>query len=99
MIIRWPTLVKWPQYTLNYLSVTIPIKRSKDKFELFRLNLENYCDKLAPKLNLWKIRGLTLLGKITILKSLILPKLDYKLSMLPTEIHPPFIKTSESSYL
>ena len=84
--------LKWPQYTVNYLRVTIPIKPSKDKFELFRLNLENYCDKLVPKLNLWKTKDLTLLGKITILKSLILPKLYYKLSMLPTKIHPLFIK-------
>ena len=44
--------LKWPQYTINYLDFTIPIKPSKDEFELFRLNLENYCDKLAPKLNL-----------------------------------------------
>ena len=42
---------KWPQYTVNYLGVTIPIKPSKDKFELFWLNFESYCDKLAPKLN------------------------------------------------
>ena len=84
--------LKWHQYTVNYLGVTITIKPSKDKFELFRLNLENYCDKLVPKLNLWRTKGLILLGKITSLKSLILPKLYDKLSMLPTEIHPPFMK-------
>ena len=84
--------LKWPQCTINYLDVTIPLKPSKDKFELFRLNPENYSDKLAPKLNLWKTRGLTLLGKITILKSLILPKLYCKLSMLLTEIYSSFIK-------
>ena len=80
--------LKWPQYTVNYLGVTIPIKPSKDKFELFRLNLENYRDELAPKLNLRKTRGLTLLKRISILKSLILSKLY----MLLTEIHPPFVK-------
>ena len=64
--------LRWPQYTVNYLSVTIPIKPFKDKFELFRLNLENYCNKLAPKFNLWKTRDFTLLGKITVLKSFIL---------------------------
>ena len=46
--------LQWPQYTINYLGVTIPIKPFNDKFELFRLNLENYCDKLARKLNLCK---------------------------------------------
>ena len=84
--------LKWPQYPINYLGVTPHIKPSKYKFKLFRLNLDSYCDKLAPKLNLWKIRGLILLRKIIILKSLVLPKLYYKLSILPNEIHPPFIK-------
>ena len=84
--------LQWPQYTVNYLGVTIPITPFKDKFELFRLNLENYCDELAPKLNLHKTKDLTILEKITILKSLILPKFCYKLSMFPAEIHPPFIK-------
>ena len=59
--------LKWSQYTVNYLGVTTPIKPFKDKFELFRLNLENHCDILALKLNLRKTRGLNLLGKITIL--------------------------------
>ena len=37
-------------------------------------------------------RGLTLLGKVTILKSRILTTLYYKLSIWPIEIHPPFVK-------
>ena len=82
--------LKWPLHTVNYLSVTIPIKACKDKYELFRINFDSYCNKLAPKLNLWKTRGLTLLGNITIFKSFILLKLYYKLAMLPIEIHPPF---------
>ena len=83
--------LNWPQHTVNYLGVTIPIKPSKDKFELFRLHLDSYCDKLAPNLN-WKTRGFTLLAKIIILKNLVLPKFYYKLSMLSIEIHPPFLK-------
>ena len=64
-----------PQNTINYRGITTPIKPSKDKFELFRLNLDSYCDKLARKLNLWKTKGFISLGKITVLKNLILPKL------------------------
>ena len=44
--------LNWPQYTVNYFGSTIPIKPSKDKFELLRLNLDSYCDKLAQKLKL-----------------------------------------------
>ena len=88
--------ITWPQYTVNYLGAAFPIKPSKDKFEIFRFNLNGYCNKLAPKLNFWRARGLTLPGKITILKSLILPKLYYKLSMLPTKIYPPSIKRLNS---
>ena len=84
--------LNWPQHTVNYVGATISIKPFKDKFELLRLNLNSYCNKLAPKLNLRKTRGLTLLGKITILKSLILLKLYHKLSLLPTEIFPSFLK-------
>ena len=74
--------LNWPQYTVNYLSNTIPIKPSKDKFELFQINLDSYCKKFTPKLNLWKTSGLTLHRKITILNSLILPKLYYTVNYL-----------------
>ena len=79
--------LKWPQHAVNYVGVTFPIDVSKDEFKLFQLGLDSYCDKLAPTLNLRKTRSLTLLGKITTLKSLILPKLYYKLSMMLIEIH------------
>ena len=90
-ILKFHLGLNWLQYTINYLGVTIPIKPSKDKFELFQLKLDSYCDKLSPKLNLWKTRGLNLFGKIDILKNLILFKICYKLSMLPIKIYPPFI--------
>ena len=74
----------WPDDTIQYLGVTIPTKPKGDKYELFRLNFDRYCPKLQTTgiLNLWKSRGLTLLGKITILKSLIFPKLMFKLFMI-----------------
>ena len=77
--------LKWPQHFINYLGGTIPINPSKDIFELFRLNLDSYRDKLAPKLDLWKTKGISILDKITNRRNLILPKLYYKLTVLSTE--------------
>jgi len=73
--------------------LTIPINITSHKCEIFRLNFDGYCDKLASKLNLWKSKGLTVLGKIAILKTLVLPKLTCKLSLLPTDLYPPFLKS------
>jgi len=58
------------------------------------MNFDGYCNKIESILNLWKSRGLTLIGKINIVKCLILPlpKLLYKLSVLPTDVYPPFLK-------
>ena len=67
--------LQWPDDTIQYLGLTIPTKPKGDEYELFRLNFDGYCPKLQTILNLWKSRGLTLLGKITILKCLIFPKL------------------------
>ena len=47
----------------------------------------NYADKLAKVFNslgCWELRRLSLLGKITVLKSLIVSELVYILSPLPT---------------
>ena len=48
---------------------------------------QNYADKLAKvsnSLGCWELRRLSLLGKITVLKSLIVSQLVYILSPLPT---------------
>ena len=48
---------------------------------------QNYADKLAKVSNsfgCWELRRLSLLGKITVLKSLIVSQLVYILSPLPT---------------
>ena len=50
----------------------------------------NYADRLAKVskcLGSWEYRRLSLLGKITVLKSLIVSKLVYILSPLPTNCH------------
>ena len=60
----------WPSHTVNYLGVTFRIKPSKYKFQLFRLNHDSYCNKLAPKLILWKTKTLPYLEKLLFLKFL-----------------------------
>ena len=51
----------------------------------------NYCtrlDSVKKLVNLWSSRGLTVYGKVTVIKSLIIPKFVYILSLLtaPKEI-------------
>ena len=43
-------------------------------------------------LNVWSSRSLSLLGKITIIKSLVVPILIYKVSLVPCEIPKKFIQ-------
>uniref|UniRef100_A0A3P9LKD8 Reverse transcriptase domain-containing protein n=1 Tax=Oryzias latipes TaxID=8090 RepID=A0A3P9LKD8_ORYLA len=43
--------------------------------------------KLAQVLALWKMRRLTLRGKVTVLNSLIFSKINYVLSILPLPVH------------
>ena len=48
---------------------------------------KNFYDKLKDirlQTRLWSCRGLSLYGKITIIKSLLLPKMLYVFSILPT---------------
>ena len=48
---------------------------------------KNFYDKLTgmkSQIRLWSWRGLSLLGKVTIIKSLLLPKVLYVLSILPS---------------
>ena len=49
-------------------------------------------NEMKSVLNIWTSRGLTLLGKITILKSVVIPKLVYKASNLPAISPDSFIK-------
>ena len=42
-------------------------------------------------LNIWSSRSLTLLGKITVLKNLIIPKIIFKVSHLPNFLPDSFV--------
>ena len=74
----------WPKEIFKYLGIFVPIKKRDDNDKkLVDLNSANVIDKTKSILNLWSCRNLTLIGKITILKSLEIPKVTYKASMLP----------------
>jgi len=89
--------LQWEESIIQNLGIIIPIEPCNDKYEIFRLNFDGYCHKLEFILNLWKCGDLSLIGKITILKYLVLPKLIYKLAILPPVKFFPFLKISEST--
>ena len=62
--------LKWPQHTVNYPGVTIPIKSSKDKFDLFRINLGELLRQISSKIKFMENKRSYLIGKITFLKVL-----------------------------
>ena len=70
---------KWIQ-KIKTLGVWLSINQE----EKIRLNYEEKMEKIKNCLNNWKIRRLTLLGKITVNKSLAASQLVYILAPLPT---------------
>ena len=83
--------LSWPTNAFRYLIVTIPIDKCTNDL-LFNLNFSSVFSKVKTILNLWSCRGLTLLEKITILKTLVIPKLTYKLSHLAISLPDSYIK-------
>ena len=80
----------WPVNNFTYLGVTIPIRNIKAT--LFNLNFDSSLANIQRIINMWSRRGLTLLGKVTIIKSLIIPTLLYKLSMVPALVPEQFVR-------
>ena len=72
--------VKWSTGPMNILGVKIPIN---SKQSIFKLNLQDKILNIKQVLNTWSSRNLTIVGRINIVKSLILPKLTYALTILP----------------
>ena len=68
--------LSWPQNLVKYLGVNIPIN-DFDNNSLFRENFPSITREVQTLLNTWSSRGLTLFGKITVLKSLAIPKVVY----------------------
>ena len=80
----------WPVDTVTYLGITIPV--GKEKKNIFELNFANTVNKMRSILNVCSSRSLSLQGKITIIKSLVVPVLIYKVSLVPCEISKKFIQ-------
>ena len=83
--------LSWPDTSIKYLVVNIPISKF-DELLLFEENFTNIIDDMQSILNLWSVRGLTLQGKITALKTLVISKIIYKASHFPTHLPEAFVK-------
>ena len=80
-----------PNASIKYLGVNISISKF-DEFSLFEENFANIIHDMQSILNSWSVRSLTLLGKITVLKSLVISKIINKVSHLPMHLPKVFIK-------
>ena len=75
-----PFDIAWPSEPIYALGIYF----SYDEDEAFKKNFEQKLLSMKNLLSLWKLRNLTLYGRITILKSLALSKLVYNTSVLAT---------------
>ena len=75
-----PFGIKWPNEPIEALGVYY----SYDPKLLLEKNFIEKLDTLKKLINMWSSRGLSLYGKATIIKSLIIPKFVYVSSLLPT---------------
>ena len=76
-----------PENDLRWMSdkvKTLGVWLSTDPEIMLKANYEEKITKLKVSLGCWELRRLSLLGKITVLKSLIVSQLTYILSPLPT---------------
>ena len=75
-----PFGIKWPNEPIKSLGVFY----SYDQKLLREKNFTKKLDSIKKLINIWSSRGLTTYGKVTIIKSLIIPKFVYISSLLPT---------------
>ena len=81
----------WQTNIIKYLGVNIPINHG-DNISFVNENFLPFLNKMKSILDIWTSRGLTLLGKITIIKNMVIPKLVYKASNLHVILPDSFIK-------
>lgn len=84
--------LKWNSKTFKALGVTFSI----DVKQLYALNFPIKLKKIEQVVNCWKQRHLSLIGKITVVKSLLLPQLLYLFSVLCIDIPQTFFKKLNS---
>ena len=66
---------------------------------LFDLNFKTKLLQIEQTLNCWRARGLSLIGKICVIKSLMLPQLLYLFSVLCIKLPESFFKTLNKLFL
>ena len=62
--------LSWPTSVIKYLGINTPLNKF-DELSLFEENFASTIHNVQSTLNLWLVRGLTLLEKITVLKTLV----------------------------
>ena len=77
--------IKWPTDPIRCLGVFISTNGYNSR-KCEDLNWWSKLDKIENHLKLWKMRNLTILGKITVVKHLILPKLSFSCQFFETPI-------------
>ena len=70
----------------NNPSVLLGISLGTELNEVIRKNYEQMINKIQNIVKLWKNRQITLIGRITIIKVLLLSQLIYRLSVLPSPL-------------
>ena len=74
--------IKWPNESIKSFGVFY----SYNKKLLHEKNFIEKLDSIKKSINIWSSGGLSLYGKVTIIKALIIPKIIYVFSLLPTPI-------------
>ena len=90
--------LSWSTSVIYYLGVNILLNKFHE-LSVFEENFANTIHNLQSTLNLWLVRGLTLLGKITVLKTLVIPKLIHIASYLPIHLPEKFVKQMNQKFI
>jgi len=72
--------IKWPKIPIKALGVYF----TYDQKLLKENNFMERLDSIKKLINIWSSRGLSIYGKVTIIKSFLIPKFVYMCSLLPT---------------
>lgn len=75
-----PLGINWPSEPIKALGVFF----TYDQSLLYEKNFQDKLDNMKKLTNIWSSRGLSIYGKVIIIKSLLIPKLIYVSSLLPT---------------
>ena len=78
-----PLGIKWPMEPIKALGVFF----THDKKLLHLKNFSEKIDDIKKLIDIWSSRGLSINGKVTLIKSLLIPKIVYISSLLPTPEH------------